>query len=125
MDKPPLFFIPGAAPDECERVYSALASACGAAVAPEGRRVFSIVFGDKGVHWTARVGEQLTGTEVVVKRVRGKRVDQIRQHSDSATVRAIFPGNPYIVWTDGNHTRWVNPFLAGIPTSVALFSTVE
>lgn len=53
-----------------------------------------------------------------------------RPVGDSASVLAIFPGNPYIVVTDAGRTggllsRWVNPFMAGKPRSVAYFSEAK
>lgn len=122
MDQPPPFFIPGVAADDLEKTYDAMARVAGGPAPALGRRVYSIAFQHDGVRWIARVGEQLSGVETVTKRVKGKRIEREKHHSDGATVLAIFPGIPWIVWTNGVRTRWENPFMAGEPLGVVLFS---
>jgi hypothetical protein len=58
--------------------------------------------------------------------VRGKPVYLETPVSDPATVLAIFPGDPFLVVTDkgvaGVRSEWENPFMAGMPSSVARFA---
>jgi hypothetical protein len=121
-DQTPQFFVPNVAEDHQERAYETLAKACGQrAVAPD-QRIYSIVYIHDGVRWTATVGQQLHGTKTTIMRGRERRAPR----SDSATVLAIFQGNPYRVVTSappfGNtRSEWANPFMAGQPEQVTLF----
>jgi hypothetical protein len=116
MPLPPAFFIPGFPADEFETRYAALAEACHSAVPDPAERIYSITFGDDGDEWTATVGLPLAGVHRRTGRV-----------GDPATVLAIFPGTPFMVVTDygvrdGVQSAFVNPFMAGQPTSVTYFT---
>lgn len=120
IERPPTFFIPGFPEDQHEAIYHEMARAGNTAATDE--RVYSIRFSHDGIMWTATVGERLKGTKTVAKKGR----ETVQQHSDDATVLAIFPGNPYIVATSRHpfgtdRSLWENPFMAGEPRSVTLF----
>lgn len=122
MTQPPKFFIPGVTDIELEEVYAMMAKVAGGPAPEPGRRIYAITFQHDRVRWIARVGEQLSGIETVVKTAKRKRTERTMHHSDGATVTAIFPGHPWIVWTNSVRTQWVNPFMAGEPTSVTYFA---
>ena len=117
----PDFFVPFTDPDKYEEAYVELASACGRSALPAGDRIHSITFRHDGVEWVATVGEALRGTETVRRKIRGKRVEQTVPRYDGSTVLAIFPPAPFLVWHDNSSRRWVNPFMAGEPRTVAKF----
>jgi hypothetical protein len=115
------FFVPGVPPETEEEVYAHFASVCKRPVPAVEHRVYSITYGHDGIEWTVTVGETLTGRGRRTVRRGGKKVEQSTSHSDPATVRAIFAGVPYLVVTDGVHTRFANPFMAGEPRNVRYF----
>ena len=122
MPEAPMFFLPGAKPGSEEETYANLAGVCRADVPDPDKRIYSIEYVHDGVDWTATVGETLQGVERRTVRRKGQRTETTTSHGDSATVRAIFAGIPYTVVTDGDRTRWANPFLAGEPRRVTYFS---
>jgi len=139
MADAPAFFVPFAEPDKQEEAYADLAGWCHKdcapivtwdrdSVPPPGQRVYSIAFTHDGEQWTATVGEQLRGVQIKKSRVRGKQVERRIAKGDAATVLAIFPGECYVVVTNGGIggvvSAWGNPFLAGKPYSVTRFSAV-
>jgi hypothetical protein len=81
-----------------------------------------------GEEWTATVGERLRGSKLRKTRRRGiGSIERTVPLSDPAVVFAIFPGYPYMVVT--NHgigqsvgSAWANPFMAGEPRRITLFS---
>lgn len=127
MNTAPKFFIPFADSDEqAERVYAGFAKSCATQVPEIGKRIYSITYAHNGSIWTATVGQQLSGTKTVTKGQGRSKVQRSHSVSDPATVLAIFAGNPYYVFTNGNlsvRSSWENPFLAGQPGTVVRFST--
>jgi hypothetical protein len=120
------FFVPKGEPDESEAVYEGFARWCGVAVPPVSKRIASINFTHDAAQWTATVGEHLRGSLTRRRRRKGRMVDVTTALSDGATVLAIFAGDPYLVVTDARPrgdlvSGWVNPFMAGLPTSVSYF----
>ncbi len=118
MPDAPDFFVPDVKPEDQERAYADLARRCNSNVPEPGRRVFSITYNHDGEEWTATVGKALRG------------IKRARHLSDPATVRAIFPGDPFFVVTDegdprSRGSRWVNPFMAGKPTSIIYFKAAD
>lgn len=101
-----------------------LAAACNRPPPLLLQRIFSIVYVHDGVHWTAKVGEQLRGAKTTNRGGREIRTP----FSDPAIVLAIFPGDPYLVVTNkgpnfGNaKSAWENPFMAGRPMWVERFA---
>lgn len=127
MTQVPTFFVPAATPETQEGIYAEFARWCGRALPSPEERVYSITFIHDGEEWTATVGQTMTGTRQVSRRVRGQKVQQTETRSDPARVLAIFPGDPFMVVTNhriaGNvGSRWENPFFAGRPVSVTPFS---
>lgn len=127
MTEAPEFFVPGCEASEWEDKYTHLAKLCNAAVAPIGKRIYSITYENRGEEWIATVGEQLKGSKP--SRRRAKRGEYVPPEpvSDSAVVWAIFEGIPYTVVTNANfepgvRSQWENPFLAGKPTKIVYFS---
>jgi hypothetical protein len=113
-------------PAEVESTYARLAEAAGCPL-PD-RRVESITYVHDGVDWTATVGRTLRGVKVSRRRRQGRTVEVKEQTSDPATVVAILPGAPWMVWTSKaplgpDRSGWVNPFMAGGPTSVTYFDS--
>jgi hypothetical protein len=123
IEEAPTFFVPDVPAEEQEDSYKEMADFCHRPALPPDQRIYSIVYTHDSVEWTASVGRQLRGTKTTLKRGRELRTP----HSDSATVLAIFPGNPYLVVTDkGPHfgnarSQWENPFMVGQPNSVTRF----
>ena len=113
------FEIPGYAPDQYEDVLIAYAQICSEFM---GRRVQvpapselrrSITFQEEdGSEWTAAVGQTLRGEKTERRQVSGRMKDVTASLSNSATVMAIFPGDPALVITDGRGKPWSNPFEA-------------
>jgi hypothetical protein len=89
------------------------------------RGIYSITYMHDGVEWTATVGETLRGKGYRIVRRRGQKMQIETSHGDTATVRAIFAGVPYMVVTDGFRTQWANSFLAGEPRHVRYFSAAR
>lgn len=123
----PKFFVPAATADNVESVYANFAEWCHRGVPKLENRIYSITFVHDGEEWTATVGEALSGKTLSNPRSRSKAPFYPRTLSDPAIVLAIFPGVPYTVVT--NHriagsvgSAWENPFFAGQPKSVTLFS---
>jgi hypothetical protein len=112
------FYIPGVEDDAAEERYAECAMLCGVAVPAVGERIESITFVHHGETWTATVGETLKG-ERVQTRQRNRRSAEIRTPlRDSATVLAIFSGEPYKILTDARplttlSSQWANPFDMG------------
>lgn len=121
MNSAPSFFVPLVDADKQEAAYEALALVCGTSPLPPGSRIYSITFVHHSGTWSATVGQVLSGTKTVTKKVRGERVERTQHLSDNATVLAIFPGYPYLVVHDGNRSKWENPFFAGQPESIRRF----
>lgn len=127
MTEAPVFFVPAATPENQEEVYAGFAKWCNTSIPKHTERVYSITYIHDGEEWTATVGEPLRGIRRQISRSRGKRVERKIQLSDPAIVLAIFPGDPFMVVTNHRVARdvgsaWVNPFLAGRPTSILYFS---
>ena len=125
MSDSPRFFLPPFSPEEQEEEYRQLAAACHCSI--PSPRIYSITYRHDTDWWTATVGEQLEGSHTEQVGPRRNKTERTTRLNDPATVVAIFPGASYIVWTDygaklGAPTRWENPFLAGIPTSITYFS---
>lgn len=131
MAAAPPFFVPAATTDNQESVYAEFARWCSRPVPSLERRIYSIAFVHDGEEWTATVGETLRGKRFRTTHSRGMKIEREQPVSDPAIVLAIFPGIPYIVVT--NHriggrnvgSRWENPFFAGEPDSVTLFSVAR
>ena len=128
MTAPPSFFMPYVDDETAELQYAKWSAARGLDVVSRPERIYSITFVHDGGEWTATVGELLRGESRKMVTRRGQRVEQTTALRDAATVMAIFPGSPYIVYTDKGRdpnttSRWLNPFMAGQPTSVIRFST--
>ena len=118
------FFVPHVEAEAMEGAFSELARRCHRPVPPAEERVRRITFVHDGEQWTAVVGQSLRGEKVRVTRGKHGRRERRAPLSDPAIVLAIFPGDPYLVVTDGgacSGSRWANPFMAGIPASVQLF----
>lgn len=119
------FHIPGRTPDEQEAIYMKMAEQVRLPVPLHGQRISSIIFQHNGDIWTATVGQQLHGRRTSGRRGHEREVPL----SDPATVLAIFPGNPYFVFTDkgpylGNaRSMWENPFMAGQPLHIDCFDS--
>lgn len=127
IDEIPQFFVPAATPDNEESVYADFAKWCSRPVPERGNRIYSITYIHDGEEWTATVGEALRGKTLASPRSRSKTPFYPRSLSDPAIVLTIFPGVPYMVVT--NHrivgsvgSAWENPFFAGQPKRVTLFS---
>ncbi len=128
----PKFFVPNVPPEDEETAFGRLAEWCRQPVPERERRIYSITYTHDGEEWTATVGQRLHG----IRRRRPSRKRSMSpfapepppEHlSDSATVLAIFAGVPYFVVTnkrleEGVRSAWENPFMAGQPSSVTLFS---
>lgn len=120
------FFVPLVEPDATEAAYADLARLAGRSALPPERRVAAIRFRHDSDDWVAEVGRNLTGVRVQTKRRKTGKVSVSTPLSDAAVVLAIFPGIPFIVVTDARPltdkgSYWVNPFMAGQPTSVRYF----
>ena len=121
----PRFFVPHADGKD-ERIYGQFADWCASHVPAADRRIYRIAWRHDGDDWIATVGETLSGVSVRRRRREGGTVDVTTPVHDPATVLAIFAGDPYLVVTDGRPlgsiiSAWLNPFMAGIPTSVTFF----
>lgn len=110
---------------DAERAYEQLAKICHSTPPPPGERVYSITFKHNGERWVATVGERLVGTKTHVSKSKGVRKEYEVSLSDPAVVVAIFPGNPYLVFTGTEsgtgRSAWENPFMAGSPSAVTYF----
>ena len=118
----PAFFVPEVPAEKQEEVYTALAHRCGCAVPQPKDRVYSIRFRHDGEDWTATVGEELRGTKTVTKGRGRNKIERSVPLSNSSKVVAIFDGVPFFVWHNGASHIWANPFMAGRPYMVTLFS---
>lgn len=119
--------MPKASRDETERIYQELAEWCQRPIPNVDQRIYEIEWEHDGEEWTAIVGEKLRGQRVRVRRRRGRDVETRTPLSDSATVLAIFAGEPYFVVTDARPlgsvvSAWVNPLMAGRPRDVRYFA---
>lgn len=123
IEPTPAFFLPGADADEQEAQYAAVAAFAETAPLPLVERIYSIAWRHDAEDWVATVGERLTGTKIVKRTERGRRVEREMHLSDPARVLAIFPGYPYRVVLDGTRSAWVNPFMAGNPKRVVRFAS--
>lgn len=123
MNQVPAFFLPGSTLETEEEIYAKLAKACQAIVPPADQRIYSIRFTHDGIEWIATVGEPTTGTSRRTMRRKAGSFEVVNSHSDPARVRAVFAGNPYMVVLEPVRSRWVNPFMAGIPHTIAYFSS--
>ena len=126
MIQSPPFFVPKVSKDQFESHYQAMATHVGCPAPELSERVYAIEFKHNGQEWTATVGEPMRGFHRRTIRSGGASVERKDSIPDSALVLAIFPGNPYIVVTDGGQaigTRsvWENPLMAGRPTSITRF----
>jgi len=122
------FFIPGTSPEETEATYEQYAALAGSVPLPVDERIQSISWEKSRVEtWTAEVGKKLSGRIDEVNGKGASRHEHSTRLSDSATVLAIFPGDPYMVVTDKGinpdvRSGWANPFMASnSPTSVKRF----
>lgn len=107
--------------------YASLAKLVGVPTPPGGSRIYSITYRHDGDEWTATVGEKLHGHTVADPRARAKKRRVEKPLGDTAVVVAMFPGNPFFVFTDsglgaGSRSAWENPFMAGRPSSVTYFT---
>ena len=93
-----VFFIPGVGSEHVEDKYAEFARSVRRPVPPVQDRIQSITFTVDGEEWTATVGEQLRGVRAT--RRRGQTSNVTTPLSDSATVLAIFAGDPHWVCTD-------------------------
>jgi hypothetical protein len=123
----PTFFVPNARPGKDEELYASIAKDCGREIAPKDARIYRIWFIHNSERWTATVGEPLSGTSVHISGLGRNKVERSTPVYDPAVVMAIFAEAPYLVFTDADfsnreRSRWVNPFMAGIPTGVEYFS---
>ncbi len=119
----PAFFIPDIETGKQDEVYQTLAELAGAGIPAPEERVFSITWKRDSGEWTATVGEQLKGIEIVTKgRGRQKRVFELPR-STNDTVLAIFPGVPFLIMHNNASRLWNVPILAGSPTRVVRFQT--
>jgi hypothetical protein len=121
-----VFFIPGVGSEHVEDKYAEFARAVRRPVPPVQERIQSITFTVDGEEWTATVGEQLRGVRTT--RRRGQTRNVTTPLSDSATVLAIFAGDPHWMCTDAQQgtltpTAWENPFMAPPPHEVVRFET--
>jgi hypothetical protein len=126
MNNIPKFFLPGISSEAQEERYKQFAESCKLHVPKIEDRIYSIIYYHDGVEWTATVGEQLRGVKSKVTRRKGKQIENKEYYYDQATVLAIYPGNPYIVFTNSRIdlniiSAWENPFMAGTPKSVKRF----
>lgn len=122
------FFVPEADdPEMTEKVYAEFAEACHSVPLPLSDRIYSITWQKSTIEtWTATVGKPLSGKKKT-SRGKGSTYREWFEHlSDPATVLAIFPGQPYMVFTTGGlstRSYWVNPLMASAtPSSVELFT---
>ena len=116
------FFVPLVDAEDQERVYDRLAQMAGTGAPQLENRIYSITWKHGRVEWTATVGEQLTGMELIVKgRGRQQRTFEVPRSSVD-TVLAIFPGVPFLIAHDGRSGIWNQPILAGNPSRVVRFS---
>lgn len=101
------FFLPVTAEDEYEQRYAELARFAGAPVPVPEARLWSVQWEHTGEVWEATVGELLV------------RVRPAPRVQDSASVMAIFPGNPFLIVTSAQpltslRSGWNNPISAGV-----------
>ena len=127
MSTAPQFFVPASTPESQEEVYAQMAQSYRAEPLPMAERIYSISFEHDGDHWTATIGESLRGLRRRTSGRGSQRREIEEKLADPAIVLAIFSGNPYLVLTDGRPvtakvSAWANPFMAGRPSSVRLFS---
>lgn len=118
----PSFFVPRVPAESQEECYITLARACDCLTPCRAERIYSITYTHDRETWTATVGKQLTGRVTKTSRARGKKVERTVPLSNGATVMAIFPGAPFIVWHDGASKVWENPFLVGRPHAITYFA---
>jgi hypothetical protein len=101
-----------------EEVFAALAQVCGCPVPALADRVYSISYRHDGENWTSTVGKRSEGVRTKTVGRGSARREVSTRLSDPAVVLAIFPGNPYMVITNGARgSDWANPFLMG-PTAI-------
>jgi hypothetical protein len=105
------FFLPVTSEDEYEQRYAELARFAGASVPVPEARLWTVQWEHNGEVWEATVGELLV------------RVKPTPRVQDSASVMAIFPGNPYLIVTSAQpltslRSGWNNPISAGVPPQV-------
>jgi len=123
------FFVPGTSREEGELVYARLAAGCGREVPLSSDRIHEIHWTQDSDSWVAVVGETLRGQRVRVRRRGGDYIEISDPLHDPATVRAIFPGTPFMVVTDARRlgsfvSYWNNPFAAAQPTHIVKFDPV-
>ena len=117
----PEFFVPMIDPDMQDDAYREMAALFGGNPAEPGARIRSITWKHNSTVWTATVGEELRGTETIVKgRGRDKRYLEVPR-STNDTVLAIFAGAPYVIVHDNKSRIWNQPIYAGNPSRVATF----
>jgi hypothetical protein len=124
MTNAPLFFLPEVTPEAQESAYTELANWCRRPAPIPEERVYSITYVHDRDEWTATVGERLRGTSRKRTRSGAERIDYL---TDQATVLAIFPSDPFVVFTNAGNTRsaWENPFYVGRPKSITYFSVAH
>jgi hypothetical protein len=117
----PRFFLPYLSPESEEASFAHLAKQCERAIPAPGAGVYSISFERGGTTWIATVGEQLRGRKPI--RVKRNETGQWRHIRDTASVLAIFPGEPYIVVTHpGSNSHFRGTRVYATSTGVELFS---
>ena len=115
----PRFFVP-LCPPECEEgSYAHLAQSCDRKVPPVGHRIYSIIFEDHGIVWTATIGEHLRGRKAV--KVKNKETVEW-QIDDPALVLAIFPPLPYCVLTNLKGKSRLGQTFYAVPRGIELFT---
>jgi hypothetical protein len=119
----PAFFLPGVEASEVEEVYADLAKHAHRRPPSIADRIYSITWRHNGEVWTATVGQKLHGFATKVSRSMRGKVEREIPLSNASSVLAIFPGAPYVVWHDDASRVWANPFLAGEPFQVTVFSS--
>lgn len=121
------FFVPFTPSDAVEARYVLLAQRAGCfAAPPREERIASVSFAHNGEEWTAEVGKRLYGKRSDGLMLNGQQLIREHETDDPAVVLAIFPGNPYVVITDGGKaeqriSRWSDRFTVGRPFHVAYF----
>jgi hypothetical protein len=105
------FFLPVTSAGEYEQRYVELARFAGASVPVPEARLRAVQWENNGEVWEAAVGELLV------------RVKPAPRVQDSASVMAIFPGDPYLIVTSAQpltslRSSWNNPISAGVPPQV-------
>jgi hypothetical protein len=120
MAEPPVFFLPSCPPHEQEETYAHIASKVDRSIPCFGNRVYAVSFQHDGTLWIATVGERLKGRKQVCEG--RQRTDGYTLIEDLALVLAIFPDDPYCIFTDSNPgSQLANPLYAETPIGIEYF----